>query len=149
MGEATRLGLTIVAVGLVEGILGDLLLREGFGLNVFLWVGTLVLAAVALVRRSQTRLAGEARWLVLPLLFFAAGFAWRDAALLRILDFFLLVGTASLALLRVRSGSLREAGIVNYVVVALAGLGHALFGPLFLASRDITWEELPRGRRLS
>src|SRR5262245_56816897 len=71
----------LLVAGLILGILGDGLLRVPGppGLNFFLWVASVAVAAVVLQRRTGLSIdSGRAGWLGLAALF-AAGFAWRDS----------------------------------------------------------------------
>lgn len=147
MKERTKRGLEVLEAALLLGILGDALLRATpWGLNVLLWVGALFLALLALLARGRRgALRGEGRWLVLPLLFFSAGFAWRDSLTLRTLDALGLLVTLSLILLRARGGRIRLAGATEYVVGGIIAGFNALFGPFMLLVGDIRWKEIPRG----
>src|SRR5688500_331833 len=78
----------LLFVGLGLGLLGDSLLRapEGpSGLNMFVCVAAVALAAYLLQRHAGLALDRERiAWLAIPPLF-AAGFAWRDAEPLKVL----------------------------------------------------------------
>ncbi len=76
MGERTKLGLGIAGVAAMLGFLGDGLLRATpWGLNVFLFTVSLVGLAVSLASWGGISLRGEGRFLVVPLVLFAALFA--------------------------------------------------------------------------
>ena len=78
------MGLGIAGVAAILGLLGDGLLRATpWGLNVFLFALSLVGLAVALAHWRGVDLRGEARFLAVPLVLFAALFAWRASKSLR------------------------------------------------------------------
>ncbi|MDP9410537.1 MAG: hypothetical protein M3P70_08560, partial [Actinomycetota bacterium] len=117
MGERTRLGLGIVGVALALGGLGDALLRATpWGFNFLLWVAALVGAAVLLVRTGLVRPEGEGRWLAVVALVFAAGVVLRDSPVVALLDVLAVIAALSLAVWRGRAGSLRRAGVSEYVL---------------------------------
>src|SRR5437868_682623 len=75
-GAAAR----VSAIAIVVGVAADVLLRDAaFGLNVVLFVLVCVAGAFAVARGGGVELAGEGRWLVVPLLGFALGLMWRDS----------------------------------------------------------------------
>ena len=146
MKERTKLGLRVLEAALLMGLLGDALLRATpWGINVFLWAGALAAAVLALlVRWRRDVLSGEGRWLFLPVVLFAAFFAWRDSWTLRFLDALAVMVALSLVALRSRVGRIDLAGILEYVVgVIISGLD-AAFGPFVLMLNDIHWREIPR-----
>lgn len=147
-GPKTRLALASLGAAAILGVAGDLLLRPApIGVNVALAVVLLVAAALALPRRWGVRLAGGGRWLLPAALACAAAFAWRDSPTLRGLNALALLGLLALALVRLRAGRVRVAGVVEYGLVGVqAGLG-AFLGTLFLALEDVQWRELPRDGR--
>lgn len=149
MNARTKLGLGVLAAGLTMGVLGDALLREGpWGLNLFVWVATLVLAVLALAGWGGVHLKGGGRWLLAPALLFAAAFVWRDSIMLKFLGFFALATALALAAFRAREGELRIAGILEYALgMVLSGI-MALIGIPLLAFNDIRWKEVSREGRL-
>ncbi len=143
MGERTRLGLGILGAAVALGLLGDLLLRATpWGINVLLWVGLLVGSMAVLAAWRGVGIRGEGRWLALPLLFFAALFAWRDSNTLAVINGLAVLISLSLAVLRLRSGRLLVAGLADYFYWGLQAAAHAYAGLLPLALRDIAWREV-------
>src|SRR6266511_496176 len=114
MNRTTELGLYALGAALLLGLLGDALRAAPVGINVVLWTGTLLVTAVTLALWRRIELSGEGRWLIAPLLFFTAAFAWRDSATLQLLSGLAAVVTLSLAALRSRSGQLRVQGRIDY-----------------------------------
>jgi Domain of unknown function (DUF4173) len=168
MNERTRRGLVVVGAAVALGILGDALLRATpWGLNLLVWVaalaavgaGMLRTGGIATARRRErlmgvvtvssglvTKDRGEGRWLLLPILFFAATFAWRDSPTLRLLNSLGLLVALALAALRARSGQVRLGSVTDYARdVCVAGL-NAMLGFFPLICLDIGWRELPSSR---
>lgn len=145
MNEKTKRGFEVLEAALLLGILGDALLRATpWGLNITLWTGALFLALLGLLARGRRRaLAGEGRWLALPVLFFSVGFAWRDSLTLQVLDGLALLVTLSLIALRARGGRLRLAGMMEYVVGGIMAAFNTSFGAFMLLFGDIKWKEVP------
>jgi len=144
MNDRTKRGLDCIEAALLLGVTGDALLRATpWGINVLLWTGVLALAFVALVLRWHVALLkAEGRWLVFPLVFFAAAFAWRDSLVLKSLDFMALLLVLALMGWRARKKSIRLAGVMEYVLAILISVGNALFAFFPLALIDIRWKEL-------
>ncbi|HEX8127871.1 MAG TPA: DUF4173 domain-containing protein, partial [Pyrinomonadaceae bacterium] len=147
MSNRTKLGLNILAAALLLGVLGDALLRETpWGLNVFLWAGALVAAMLVLHARSERRASWRADggWLLLPVAFFAAAFAWRDSETLKLLDGLALFVSFALLAWRARGRQIRLGGLADYAL----GLGHAAFDVMFaslpLIVSDVQWAKIPR-----
>lgn len=147
MGDGTKLGLGILGAAVVLGVLGDGLLRATpWGINLPLWVGGLVLAAVVLIRWARLEFAGEGRWLVLVALLFSAGVAWRDSPTVVALDLLAVLVSLFLAVLRGRSGALRRAGVSEYVAGGAYVGALSSAGPLPVAGAHVRWSEVARGR---
>ena len=88
MRDRTRRGLDVLQAALILGIAGDALLRATpWGLNLLLWLVLALGAGLALLARwRRGALTGEGRLIILPLIFFAACFAWRDSRTLQLLE---------------------------------------------------------------
>lgn len=152
MGERTKTGLGVLGAALALGVLGDWLLRAvPWGVNVPLWVGTLIVlaAALALWRRAPVR--GGGRWMALSLVpaavLFAALVAVRDTPFLAALNVLAALVTLSLAALWGLRGRAWRRGVAEYVFGGVyaglfAGLGAA---PVVL--RDVAWRETGGGWR--
>jgi hypothetical protein len=144
---ASRLGISVLAAALALGVLGDGLLRAGPpGLNVLLCAAGLGAAALGLARWQGIALLGDGRWLLAPALCFAAAFAWRDSPTLKVWNGLALTAALVLFAYRARSGSLRLAGLVEYLQAGLLAGTQAIGGPLVLVFRDVRWSELASGR---
>ena len=142
MDERTKLGLGIAGTAAILGLLGDGLLRATpWGLNVFLFALALVGLTAALASWRGIRLLGEGRFLVAPLLFFAALFAWRDSNTLAVVNGLSILAALSLAVLRSRSGRL-VSGLSDYLYWGLQAALYACAGPIPLFARDVSLREL-------
>ena len=145
MSDKTKLGLQILLAAALLGVFADALLRvTPWGINLTLWVVMLVAAVVILVFRNRVSQLAERRWLTIPLVLFAAGTAWRDSTVLKVLDVGALLIVLSLALARPRLGSIRLAGAMEYALGALLAGFQATLGTVLLALGDIQWKELPQ-----
>ena len=147
MGERTKLGLGLIGVAVALGILGDILLRATpWGLNFFIWIALLVGLAVSFARWGRMVTGGEGRWLVFVAIVFAFGVVLRDSPVVVFLDVLAVMISLSLAVWRGRSGSLRRAGISEYIIGgSLAGIFSSA-GPVPVSVIDIDWAETLRGR---
>lgn len=145
VSEETKLGLQLLGTALLVGIAGDVLFRELVaGLNVVLWVGIGLSALLILERMRGEPILGEAKWLRLPMLFFAATFAWRDSITLNALSLLALLLLAAMIALRVRLGKLVRSGVWDHMQSLIFGSLFVCFGPCFLLMSDTKWNELPR-----
>jgi hypothetical protein len=147
MNNRTKLGLNILEAALLLGVLGDALLRATpWGLNVLLWTAALVAAMHALRVRFGGRGSWRADggWLLLPIGFFAAAFAWRDSGTLKLLDGLALFVALALLAWRARGREIRLGRVGDYVL----GLGHAAFDVMLsslpLICGDVRWATIPR-----
>src|SRR2546423_1508319 len=146
MSERTRQGLHVIAAALLLGVLGDALLRATpWGLNFFLWTGAGLAAAVALLERwRRAALKGDGGWLLLPLILFAAAFAWRDSPTLKWLDALTVACAFGLLAWRASGASIKLAGLGEYARgLARAGL-QTMGGTVPLIFSDVPWGEIPR-----
>jgi hypothetical protein len=147
VGERTRLGLGLIGIALVLGVLGDILLRATpWGVNFPIWITLLVGLAVLFARWGRVGAGGEGRWLVLVAVVFASGIILRDSPVVVFLDVLAVLISLSLAVWRGRGGSLRRAGISDYISGGtLAGIFTSA-GPVPVSVMDIDWGETLRGR---
>ena len=145
MTQTTRLGLWLLPAALLIGFCGDSLLRATpWGLNVLLWVGLLLGLLYGLARRLNCSLTGEGKWLAVPALVFAAGFAWRDSSTLRALDGCGLLCCLGVGAARTQAGQIRLSGLWEYFAEILQSVFGSVFDIFPLLRRDIGWETVPR-----
>ena len=144
MTQTTRLGLTLLPAALGLGLLGNALLRATpWGINILLWVGVLLGAIYWLARRLNITLHGEGKWLAVPALIFAGGFAWRDSGTLRAVDFCGLLCCLGVGAARTQAGQIRLAGLWDYFGEIARSVFLSLFGVFPLLFKDIGWETVP------
>lgn len=117
----------LLAAGVLLGALGDAILRVPGppALNLSLWIAAVAAAALVLHRRAAFALDRErVAWLAIGVLF-AAGLAWRDAEVLKLLAAGSAALTLALAAHRRAAAWVRRAGIIRYVAAAALGGVHA------------------------
>jgi hypothetical protein len=135
-----HLGQRVLLTAIGGGIIADLLLRATpWGLNVLLTVGLLLLGTLVLTRSGRVTLAGEGRWLAIPVLVFAAALAWRDSPTLNVANAIALIVAGALAALTSRAGQLRLAGLTQYGLGIVYLLGYALAGLLPTLRGELVW----------
>ncbi|MDQ3864384.1 MAG: DUF4173 domain-containing protein, partial [Actinomycetota bacterium] len=145
--ERTRLGLGVLGGALAIGVLGDVLLRDTpWGINFLIWVTAIVGIAVLLARWGRVGTGGEGKWFILVAVVFAAGVVLRDSPTVVFLDVVGVLISLSLAVWRGRSGSLRRAGIWDYVLGGIFTGVLTSAGPLPVSVADIEWRAALRGR---
>jgi hypothetical protein len=95
-------------------------------------------------------LRGEGRWLVIPVVLFAALFVWRDSETLAVINGLVVLISLSLVALRSRTGRVVTAGIMDYFYWGAQAMGYAYAGPLPAMIQDVAWNEVRsvRYRRL-
>src|SRR5437667_254233 len=147
--ERTRLGLEVLATGVVLGIAGDALLRATpWGLNAFLCTLALAAAAAWLVYRRRIAVGRDAPWLAMAAVLLGSNFTIRDSDALRALDAMGLAILLVLAGLSLRGVALRGRDAWEYVRSGVVAALSAWFGVWPLMARDIRWSELPTGGAL-
>src|SRR5256886_1688574 len=147
--ERTRLGLEVLATGVVLGIAGDALLRATpWGLNAFLCTVALAAAAAWLVYRRRIAVGRDAPWLAMAAVLLGSNFTIRDSDALRALDAMGLAILLALAGLSLRGVALRGRDAWEYVRSRVVAALSAWFGGWPLMARDIRWSELPTGGAL-
>jgi len=146
MNKRTKAGLEVLEAAILLGVLGDALLHTSpWGLNVLLWVGALAVAAFALsVRWRGVTLKSEGNWLYVPLIFFAASFAWRDSPALKSLNVIAILTILSLLTLRSMNLKIKLLGISHYIYGAIVSCINAITAPFILLMSDIEWKTIPR-----
>src|SRR5262245_44370399 len=144
MTDKTKLGISTLATAFVSGALGDALLRATpWGLNLLMWVAVLVAYAGVVIAYNRAESITGSRWLVIPLLFFAAAVAWRDSPVLKALNLIGIVITLAMILIRTQAGKLLTASVSECAFSVLASLYNATAGAGYLIG-DIQWKEIRR-----
>lgn len=146
-----RVASRVLASALILGVLGDALLRtNGLGINFPMWVLAAVAATTWLSSARPDTRRRVLPLLVVPVLFFASAFAWRDAEGLLLLNMAaMLVAFGVLALaLSGWPASLREGRLMEYFLGAASlGLSAAVGAPLLALSDGALAEQRDRPRR--
>ncbi len=120
------------------GIAGDALFRApALGINLLLWVAA-ALAATAWVARARGRVPRRETWLLaVPVLFFAAVFAWRTAEVLLVFNMLAMLSAFGILAFAL-SGSpprLSQASIGEMIASAASlALSGVFGGPMLIAS---------------
>jgi uncharacterized protein DUF4153 len=139
----TRIGLTVLGLGLGLGLLSDLLLRATpWGVNLTLCALALVAAGVWTTRRFHFPVAADAPWLALSVVLCAAAFVRRDSNALHLIDVGALAGAIALTALAVQGASVRLRGLSAYLLSVCVACAHAWFGGLRLVFADIPWRDI-------
>ncbi len=146
MNEKTKTGLEILQAAVLLGITGDMLLRATpWGLNIFLWIGLVTAALVAItVRRKQENWTTQTIALHGALMFFALMFIWRDSIELRLLNLLAILGILSLLTLPALKIKTQIAGFFHYAVAAAYAGFSAAIAPFLLLIDDIAWKTIPQ-----
>jgi hypothetical protein len=141
MNKTNRTAWIVIGIAIVLGILGDVLLHVSpWGVNVPLYVAVLAGSAFVAARASGQRLTGGGRWLAIPAVLCALAYLWHDSSMLLAGDFLVILILLALLVDRSRTGRLRVAGVIDYVLgIFIAGI-HAAFGVLVLLFGDIQWQ---------
>jgi hypothetical protein len=142
----TRSATLLILVAVVAGISGEYLFRAAAGANVFIWMMIVTMGLLWTTRHEAILLQGEGRLLVLPILFLAAAYAWRNSPLLLFVDSLVLGFTIALAAMKTRKGHLRQEGVAAYFLGAVTGAANLLLAPVLLLFRDISWQNVLRRR---
>lgn len=150
MNLTAKLELSALATALTLGILGDALLRSfPWGLNFALWAVLLAVAIYLLTRAAhrQAFTRGGA-WLLLPITLAPMAFFWHESPALKGLNMLALLTALSLAMLRVRGGSLHTASLMQYALGSLLAGFNAAVGMFPLLLKDREWTRAFGGNQL-
>lgn len=146
MNDKTKTGLQILEAAVLLGILGDVLLRQmPWGLNVFLFVGALALAMIALtLRRKKEFWNLQTMPLHFALIFFAAMFVWRDSIELRTFDTLAILTILALLTLPALKLKTHISGVFHYAIGFVWSGISAFFAPFLLVFSDVKWKTIPQ-----
>jgi hypothetical protein len=145
MSRETKAAIALAASALGLGIAADLLFDgQRLGLNVLLWMVAFVLALTLVLRASRAPLHQGRRFMVAPLLVFAALFAWHDSLLLVLANIVALAAAFAMGALRRTQPRLRSATLSDYGGGVIAAGCSMLAGAIPLLMSDIGWKELRR-----
>src|SRR5919199_3673847 len=140
VSNGTRLGLALLGAALLQGVLGDVLFHGvPLGLNVPLWAASFVACLVVLLRVTRAPLGQGRRFMIAPLVVFAAFVAWRDSPWLLGLDALGIAGAVAVGALR--SPAVRLP-LACYAFGLFAAGASAVAGAFPVLAEDIRWREL-------
>src|SRR6266540_5783183 len=139
MSRETRLGVALMGCALTLGLLGDALFQgQALGLNVPLWTLAFAAALTLLLRVARAPLHQGRRFMVAPLLVFAALFVWHDSPLIVAANLLAVAAAVSIGALR----NVRKATLTDYGGGFVGAATSAAFGGLAVLMSDIRWEEV-------
>jgi uncharacterized protein DUF4153 len=145
VSRETKAAITLAASALGLGIAGDLLFEgQWLGLNVLLWMVAFVLALMVILRVIRAPLHQGRRFMIVPLLVFAAMFAWHASPLLAAANLLAMAAAISMGALRRTQPRLREATLTDYGGGMVAAGCSVLLGAIPLLTSDIHWGEFLR-----
>ena len=148
MELAARRAIATLAGAAVVGLAGDLLLHgRPLGANVLALAVLFVAALAVVLRAGRAPLHQGRRWLALPLLVFAAAFAWHSSPLLVAVNTLALAGAVSLGALRRAQPRPGVATVGEYAAGLVAAGASTFAGSIELLERDVPWQEAARGFR--
>ena len=137
----TKLALSILAVALVMGLLADGLLRGvPWGINVTIWIATLIAGLFAAKRVGNGTLEFGSAILIAPMLIFGVCFVWRDSTMLQGLDLGAIILAAALVVTR-QSAPLWMPSLSRVIGSVFNLVAHCFAGFVHLISRDIDWSQ--------
>lgn len=143
MSRGTRLGIALVGSALGLGALGDMLFQgQQFGLNVGVWTLAFVGVLTALLRVGRAPLHQGRRYMLVPLLVFAALFAWHSSPLLVAANLLALAAAVTMGALRSTRTRLRHATLSDYGGGFVGAATSTAFGAAPLLMSDIRWREV-------
>jgi hypothetical protein len=142
MREKTDAALVVLAAGLLIGALADMTLRTApWGLNAAVVAAATLGALLVLQGRQHVWSGPYAAACVVAAAAAAAGFLWRDAVVLKVLDG--LVLAAALAILASeRRGQAAARTLAAYAARVTGTAFHTAFGTPTLLACDVRWGEL-------
>jgi hypothetical protein len=144
----TKMGLEILAAGLVLGVLGDVLLRAiPWGLNVTLCAVALTAAGALLVRRHGITPGPDAPWLALTVVLLGAAFMRRDADVLAQFNVIAMIIALALGAASLQGARLIGRRPIDYLRDGVMAAGGTIAGSFVLVGQDIDWRELPQEGR--
>ena len=139
------MGIALLGSAGVLGVLGDFLFQgQLLGLNVAVWMLVFVAALTALLRLGRAPLHQGRRFMVAPLLLFAALFVWHASPLLASANLLALAAAVSMGALRRTRPRLRSATLSDYGGGIVAAGSSMVAGAVPLLMRDIRWDEMVR-----
>ena len=140
--------MALASAALALGVLGDVLFQgQPLGLNVALWTVAFVGALTALIRIAGAPLHQGRRFMLAPLLVFAAMFVWHSSPLLVATNLLALAAAVTTGALRNARRPLRATTLSDYGSGFVGAARSTAFGAAALLMSDIRWTEVTRRGR--
>jgi len=139
MNNITRTALTLLGGAVFLGILADLILKETWGFNIFIFISVFAVL-IAVFRRRESHLDGHAICLLVSLVAVSATFMWRDADVLKVLGMMTLLAIAAALTFRKLGIDFSLAGVFHYVIGFIQAGISVVFGPFVFLNRDFKSE---------
>ena len=134
----------IVALGL--GLAGDILLRPvPLGLNLPLWIGLVVAAALVLTRWRGVKVNRNTRAFLVVALVFGLAFVWRNAPELKGLNAMAMTSALALAMASVHCFRARTAPMAEYTRRIIEAVVTVALGGVPFLPHDVQWERAADG----
>jgi hypothetical protein len=147
MKPEQRGALVLVVSAIALGVSADVLFYgRPLGVNVVVLALALVAALTLLLRATHAPLHQGRRWMIAPLVVFAALFAWHDSGLLRFANALALVGAVALGALRRSRPRPHEATITDYAAGLVSAGAGTFAGTIDLLEREVPWGDVKRFR---
>src|SRR5439155_1217225 len=112
------------------------------GANAAVWAVAFVAALAALLRLGHVPLHQGRRFMVAPLVVFAALLAWRDSPLLQAVNLLAVASAVCLGALRRTDRRLAHAEIDDYVAGAVTAGAATIVGAAELMQVDVPWRDM-------
>ncbi len=145
MSNLSKPGFGIVGTAVILGVLGDALLKVGWGVNFPIWISVAVASGWAL--SSSARGPNLSAWPIWTALAFSALFAWRDSEFLLVWDFIVVLGCLSVLVLESSGITLKSGSIANYVMAGPRAAILTVRGFFAQPTDGLAWGELERFRK--
>lgn len=149
MDSRSRIAALVLITAVLLGILADALLRAGpWGLNLSIWTLALVVTGSALSARSPVGRISGPTWPAILVLFFALGFAWRDAPGVKLFDAFAMAVCLAVWVERREGERVERWTVLDYIRGFLNSAVAAATGAFALARSEVRWAPTPEPNKL-
>jgi hypothetical protein len=147
MKPEQRGALVLVGSAIALGVMADVLFYgRPLGINVVAFTLAFVAGLALVLRAIEAPLHQGRRWMLAPLVLFAALFMWHDSGLLRFANALALIGAIALGALRRSQPKPHEATVVDYAVGLVSAGAGTFAGTIDLLEREVPWADVKRLR---
>ena len=141
--ENNRSAFTLLGMAVLLGIAADLLLRQTpWGINLPLWMSSLVVTLYLYAERYRGLLPAGGRWILIALVIVPWFMAWRDSPMLAALTIWLILVGCGALVVRTTSGKLYLAGLMEFVLGTIVAGVNVIVGIPVLLFGDVRWNSL-------